>query len=302
MLEDILPTYRGKVREIYDLGDKLLIYSTDRISAFDVVFNELIPNKGKILNELSIYWFRDFKPIKSILPNHLIDTEVEKYPEPFNLYLNYFRGRSMLVRKAKRIDFECVVRGYLTGSAWKEYKKFGRVNGIRLPKGLRESEQLKEPIFTPATKSSEGHDENITFDFMINAIGWELANKLKEVSIRLFEVASDYLYERGLILADTKFEFGLIEDELLLIDEVFTPDSSRFWLVDEYRTGERQNPFDKQFLRAYLESTGWNKEPPPPTLPYEVIFGILERYKTAFYMITGKEPEFLEEDYSEVKV
>ena len=285
------PNYRGKVRDVYDLGDKLIINASDRISAFDVVFSEPIPGKGKILSQLSVFWFLNAPGFSNIMPNHLIETEPRKYPSPFCEHTEELAGRSMMVMEAKRIDFECVVRGYLAGSAWKEYKNFGTVNKTILPKGLKESGKLSEPIFTPATKAESGHDENISFNEMSNKIGTEFAGKLKDLSIKLYLSAAKFLLERGLILADTKFEFGFDKNnEIILIDEVLTPDSSRYWFKSEYRPGRTQNPFDKQFLRDFLEESGWNKEPPAPKLPQKIIQGTLERYKTAFRLITKKEP------------
>jgi len=285
------PNYRGKVRDVYDLGDKLIINASDRISAFDVVFSEPIPGKGKILSQLSVFWFLNAPGFSNIMPNHLIETEPRKYPSPFCEHTEELAGRSMMVMEAKRIDFECVVRGYLAGSAWKEYKNFGTVNKTILPKGLKESGKLSEPIFTPATKAESGHDENISFNEMSGKIGTEFAGKLKDLSIKLYLSAAKFLLERGLILADTKFEFGFDKNnEIILIDEVLTPDSSRYWFKSEYRPGRTQNPFDKQFLRDFLEESGWNKEPPAPKLPQKIIQGTLERYKTAFRLITKKEP------------
>jgi len=285
------PNYRGKVRDVYDLGDKLIINASDRISAFDVVFSEPIPGKGKILSQLSVFWFLNAPGFSNIMPNHLIETDPRKYPSPFCEHTEELAGRSMMVMEAKRIDFECVVRGYLAGSAWKEYKNFGTVNKTILPKGLKESGKLSEPIFTPATKAESGHDENISFNEMSNKIGTEFAGKLKDLSIKLYLSAAKFLLERGLILADTKFEFGFDKNnEIILIDEVLTPDSSRYWFKSEYRPGRTQNPFDKQFLRDFLEESGWNKEPPAPKLPQKIIQGTLERYKTAFRLITKKEP------------
>jgi len=285
------PNYRGKVRDVYDLGDKLIINASDRISAFDVVFSEPIPGKGKILSQLSVFWFLNAPGFSNIMPNHLIETDPRKYPSPFCEHTEELAGRSMMVMEAKRIDFECVVRGYLAGSAWKEYKNFGTVNKTILPKGLKESGKLSEPIFTPATKAESGHDENISFNEMSGKIGTEFAGKLKDLSIKLYLSAAKFLLERGLILADTKFEFGFDKNnEIILIDEVLTPDSSRYWFKSEYRPGRTQNPFDKQFLRDFLEESGWNKEPPAPKLPQKIIQGTLERYKTAFRLITKKEP------------
>lgn len=286
------PTYCGKVRNVYDLGEILLIVSSDRISAFDVIFAEEIPEKGKILNTLSAWWFA--RPeIRAIVPNHMITMDPMEYPPPFRTGLLFqkglsgLHGRSMLVRKARRVDFECVVRGYLAGSAWKEYRSSGTIHGEKMRSGLTESAKLPEPIFTPATKAAEGHDENIQFARMRDELG-PLADKLREISLKLFDAASRHAASRGLLLADTKFEFGLLEDDsILFIDEALTPDSSRYWDAGAYQPGRPQDPFDKQFLRDYLETLTWNKQPPPPPLPDFVIEGTAERYRQAYERITG---------------
>jgi len=285
--EGVKPPVRGKVRDIYDLGDKLLIIATDRISAFDVVLPEGIPGKGRVLNQISKYWFGR---MRDIIPNHLISTEVDDYPEAFQKYGDILEGRSMLVRKTKPLPIECVVRGYITGSGWKEYRKTGSVCGIRLPEGLVESSKLKTPIFTPATKAEEGeHDENISFERASELIGGELAERVRDISIALYTKARDIAEVKGIIIADTKFEFGVDEKtgELLLIDEAITPDSSRFWPKDEYKAGGPQKSFDKQFVRDYLNSLDWDKSPPAPSLPSDVIEKSSEKYKEALHRITG---------------
>jgi phosphoribosylaminoimidazole-succinocarboxamide synthase len=290
MIPGLQPSYSGKVRDVYDLGDRLLIVATDRISAFDVIFREPIPEKGRILSTLSWWWFRDQGEIGNVLPNHAISNDPVDFPEPFRAHADLLRGRSMLVKKAKRIDFECVVRGYIAGSAWKEYKSHGTVNSEPVASGLVESGRFPSPIFTPATKAAEGHDENIPFSRMEQELGAVLARKLRDLSIQLYETAAAHAASRGLILADTKFEFGLNESgHVILIDEALTPDSSRYWFESEYAPGKTQNPFDKQFVRDYLETLDWNKQPPPPPLPAHVIQGTADRYRESFRRITGKE-------------
>ena len=278
---------RGKVRDLYDLGEQLLIISTDRISAFDVVLPNGIPYKGQILNGLSEFWF-DYT--KSIVDNHIITTDVSQYPDVLQTDAEVLKGRSMLVRKANRIDIECVVRGYIAGSAWSEYKQDGTVCGEKLPAGLTESERLPEPIFTPATKAKQGeHDENISIAEMEEAIGKALSDKIIQTSFALFEAASEHAEKAGIILCDTKFEFGQIDGQLILIDEVFTPDSSRFWLKDAYQPGSSPPSFDKQYVRDYLSDIGWDKEPPAPELPAEVIRQTSEKYLEAYRLIVGRE-------------
>jgi phosphoribosylaminoimidazole-succinocarboxamide synthase len=290
VIPGIPPTYSGKVRDIYDLGDRLLIVATDRISAFDVIFREPIPEKGRILSTLSWWWFREQGEIGKVIPNHAISNEPADFPEPFRSHAEHLRGRSMLVKKAKRIDFECVVRGYIAGSAWKEYTAHGTVNSEPVVAGLVESGRLPSPLFTPATKAAAGHDENIPFSRMEQELGAALARRLRDLSIRLYETAATHAESRGLILADTKFEFGLNESgHVILIDEALTPDSSRYWSRAEYEPGRTQNPFDKQFVRDYLETLDWNKQPPPPPLPPHVIQGTADRYRESFRRITGKE-------------
>jgi len=281
-----LPLYiKGKVRNVYDLEDKLLIIVTDRISAFDVVFPNLIPNKGRVLNSISEFWFNY---TSDIIGNHMITTDVSKYPSGLSQFKDELQGRSMLVKKVKMVEAECIVRGYLEGSALKEYNKTGSVCGIKLPEGLKQCEKLPEPIFTPSTKAQEGHDENVTFEELSNRIGRELAEKLRDVSIALYNKASKHAESRGLILADTKFEFGMIDGELVVADEMFTPDSSRFWAMDEYEPGRPQKSFDKQFVREYLESINWDKQPPAPELPEDVVKKTEAKYIEAYERITGK--------------
>ena len=284
-----LPVFiKGKVRDVYDLGDKLLIVVTDRISAFDVVFRELIPDKGKVLNGISEFWF---KFTSDVIGNHMITTDVSEYPSDLSGFSEELSGRSMLVNKVQMVPVECIVRGYLEGSGLKEYRKTGSICGIKLPEGLKQCEKLPEPIFTPTTKEQEGQDMNVTFDELADKIGRELANKLKDTSIALYNKASKYAESKGLILADTKFEFGILNGELVVADEIFTPDSSRFWDMKEYEPGRPQKSFDKQFLREYLESIGWDKNPPPPALPEDVIEKTSMKYKEAYKLITGKDLE-----------
>lgn len=268
-----IPKYIGKVRDVYDLGDRLLLNSTDRISAFDSVFREPVPGKGVILNQISNLWFQFFSDI----PNHILETDYKKFPEGFNN--EGFRDRAVLVKKCQRIDFECVVRGYITGSAFKEYKATGQVAGVDYPKGLQDASSLSEPIFTPAIKNDTGHDENISEREMENRIGKELFTILKERSIAIFSRASKVLRKEGIILCDTKFEFGLLGSEVILIDEILTPDSSRFWEEKTYKVGISPPSMDKQILRNYLESTSWDKNPPPPALPDSIILDIQNKYK-----------------------
>jgi len=274
----------GKVREIFDLGDELLIVATDRISAFDCVLPTGIPDKGKVLTALSVFWFRF---LEDLTEHHLITADVEEFPPSLRQFRDLLDGRSMLVRKAERIDVECVVRGYLAGSGWREYKSSGSVCGILLPEGLREADRLPEPIFTPATKASSGHDENITFGRVADMVGEELAEKLRDRSIALYEKARRYAEERGIIVADTKFEFGLRDGKLILIDEVLTPDSSRFWPKERYSPGRSQESFDKQYVRDYLESLDWDKTPPAPPLPEDVVRRTREKYVEAYRRLVG---------------
>ena len=278
-------TWRGKVRDIYDLGDRLLIVATDRISAFDHILPTGIPDKGKILTKLSAFWF---DKTKSIVNNHVISTDIDDFGLDFGDERDVYRDRSMLVRKADVLPVECVVRGYLAGSAWREYQKSGSVCGIELPSGLREADRLPEPIFTPATKATSGHDINISFDEVTRIVGKKTAQQIREKSLSVFREASELSGQRGLVLSDTKFEFGTIDEELTLIDELLTPDSSRFWLSESYEPGRAPFGFDKQYVRDYLETTGWDKESPPPPLPAEVVKGTRERYIEALRRITGR--------------
>lgn len=279
------PVTRGKVRDVYDLGDKLLIVATDRVSAFDVVLNDPIPDKGRVLTGISTFWFeftgKDF-------PNHLISVEVTDFPAPLQRYRDLLAGRTMLVKKGEVVPVECIVRGYLSGSGWREYQKNGSVCGILLPSGLKESEKLPEPIFTPTTKASEGHDLPMTFADLEKAVGREVATKLRERSIALYEMGAKRGEESGIIIADTKFEFAWIDGKLHVADEIFTPDSSRFWPMDGYMPGRSQPSFDKQFIRDYLSSLGWDYTPPAPALPPEIISRTREKYLEAYYRITGR--------------
>ncbi len=281
------PRHQGKVRDIYDLGEHLLLVATDRISAFDVVMNEPIPDKGRILTTLSAFWFRH---LSDLAPNHLISLEVGDFPTACGPYRELLAGRTMLVRKCRPLPVECIVRGYLSGSGWAEYRAAGSIGGMALEPGLVESAPLPEPIFTPSTKAELGtHDENISFARMADLVGLALATRVKEISLALYRRAQEWAEPRGIILADTKFEFGLAQGELLLIDEVLTPDSSRFWPREDYQPGGPQKSYDKQYLRDYLESLGWDKKPPPPPLPPEVIAATRARYLQALKALTGKE-------------
>ena len=277
---------QGKVRSIYDTGDSLLMIVTDRISAFDVIFDELIPDKGRVLSSISAFWF-DFT--KDIIPNHVITTDVSKYPEGFAQYKEELEGRSMLVKKAEMLPAECIVRGYLEGSALKEYKKSGTVGGIKMPEGLLQGDKLPEPLFTPSTKEESGHDINITYEQLADLIGEEDAKALRDASLALYTKVSEFALTKGLILADTKFEFGKIDGVLTVCDEMFTPDSSRFWDLADYQPGRAQKSFDKQFLREWLETLDWDKTYPAPTLPQEIIDKTAEKYRECYTRITGKE-------------
>ncbi len=280
----IAPAARGKVRDIYDLGDKLLIVATDRLSAFDVVMPTPIPDKGRVLTQLSLFWF---ELLKSVIPNHVLDAA--EFPPPFRAYREQLAGRAMLVKKTQPLPIECVVRGYLSGSGWKEYQAEGKVCGITLPAGLRESEKLPEPIFTPATKASTGHDENIPFERAAEMLGKPLAEKVRAVSLDIYNHAAAYAAPRGVLLADTKFEFGLLGEELIWIDEALTPDSSRFWPAAQYKPGGAQPSFDKQFVRDYLERIQWPKTPPGPELPPDVVAATRAKYREAFRILAGHE-------------
>lgn len=283
---EIKPYKTGKVRDMFDLGDRLLIVVTDRISAFDCVFPNLIPEKGNVLNSISEFWF-DFT--KDIVPNHMITTDVGQYPDPFNKYKEELQGRSMLVKKVEIIPAECIVRGYLEGSGLKDYKKTGKICGIELPGGMKQAARLPKPVFTPSTKAEEGHDQNVTFEQLCDEIGKKLAGKLRDASLALYTAVSEYALEKGLILADTKFEFGMLDGELVVADEMFTPDSSRFWDASDYEPGRAQKSFDKQYLREYLETLDWDKTPPAPKLPADVISRTTEKYLEAYKILTGKD-------------
>jgi len=277
---------RGKVRDVYEVDDKLLIVASDRMSAFDVVMDDPIPDKGKILTGISTFWFRK---LESIVDNHVISTNPEEYPEPCKPYRNELKGRSMLVKKATPLPVECIIRGYLSGSGWQEYQSKGSICNIPLPEGLVESAQLPEPIFTPSTKAEQGlHDENISFDRVIEILGQETAEKIRHLSLKIYEFGRELAGQKGIIIADTKFEFGYENDHIILIDEVLTPDSSRFWPMDQYTPGGPQNSYDKQFLRDYLNSLDWPKQPPPPKLPPEIIEKTRDRYIEALEKLTGK--------------
>jgi phosphoribosylaminoimidazole-succinocarboxamide synthase len=277
---------RGKVRDVYDLDPYLLIVASDRISAYDFVLPTPVPKKGVLLTQLSNFWF---ERLASLCPNHLVATEVREFPAEIRKECAGLEGRSVLVKKAKRVDIECVVRGYLSGSGWKEYQKGGSVCEIRLPKGLVESSRLPEPIFTPATKAAEGlHDENISFDRMAGLVGRARAEQLRDLSLRIFQAALRIAEERGFILADTKFEFGEVDGRLILIDEALTPDSSRFWEKNAYQPGRAQDSFDKQFVRDYLNQIGWNRHPPVPALPPDVVKKTQEKYIAAYERLTGR--------------
>ena len=283
---DLKSAGRGKVRDIYDLGDSLLIVTTDRISAFDVIMNEGIPGKGQVLTQISAFWFR---LMEGIIPNHVISTEVADYPPECAKYSEILRGRSMLVKKAAPLPAECIVRGYLSGSGWKDYKATGAICGIPLPSGLKESDKLPEPIFTPSTKAELGtHDENITFDRMAELCGRELAEQVRDVTLKIYCRARDIADARGIIIADTKFEYGIHEGKLIIIDECMTPDSSRFWPKDRYQPGGPQPSFDKQFLRDYLETLDWGKTAPAPPLPSEIIEKTAAKYRDALERLTGR--------------
>jgi phosphoribosylaminoimidazole-succinocarboxamide synthase len=281
------PDYKGKVRDLYDLGERLLIVATDRVSAYDVILNEGVPGKGRVLTQISQFWF---ERLQDIVKSHYITTDIARFPQPFASQRPLLEGRSMLVTRAKRYDVECVVRGYLAGSGWKEYQASGAVCGVKLPAGLKLSSKLPEPIFTPATKAQEGHDENIDFDRMASIVGRQTAERLRDISIAIYKAAAEHAESRGLILADTKFEFGEKDGAILWIDEALSPDSSRYWPIDSYQEGVAQDSFDKQVIRDYLDSIGWNRTPPPPPLPDEVVEKTSRRYEDALVRITGAKP------------
>ena len=289
LIDSPLPnrTYRGKVRDTYDLGDRMLIVATDRLSAFDAILPTGIADKGKVLSQMSAWWFQR---TSQVVPNHFIrladGTAADELP--FVLPPELI-GRTTIAHKAKRIDVECIVRGFMAGTAWEEYKKYGTVNGIRMEKGITEGEQLFEPMFTPTTKAEEGHDEPMTLSDLMQEVGPETTQVLKLRSLALYNFAAAYARERGIIIADTKFEFGFFEDELIVIDEILTPDSSRFWDVNDYKTGRSQPSFDKQYVRDWLTQSGWDKEPPAPELPADIAAGTSERYKEAYRRLTGQE-------------
>ncbi|MDA7980612.1 MAG: phosphoribosylaminoimidazolesuccinocarboxamide synthase [Pirellulales bacterium] len=278
------PVRRGKVRDIYDLGEALLLVSTDRISAFDWVLPNGIPDKGRVLTALSEFWFERLD-----VPNHLLQSDVEKMELPADTDLDQLRGRTMLVRKTEVVPIECVVRGYIVGSGWKEYQKQGTVCGLPLPSGLEQAAKLAEPIFTPATKAETGHDENISFEQMVDAVGQELSEELRRRSLDIYKTGAEYAASKGIIIADTKFEFGQVDGELILIDEVLTADSSRFWPADQYQTGCSPPSYDKQFVRDWLETTNWDKNTQPPELPEEIVARTRDKYIDAYETLTGRE-------------
>jgi phosphoribosylaminoimidazole-succinocarboxamide synthase len=277
---------KGKVRDVYNIEDRLLIVATDRISAFDYILPTGIPDKGKVLTQLSVFWF-EF--LRDVTPSHFLTAKVEEYPAAARLFDQELEGRSMLVTRARMVEIECVARGYLAGSGWKEYRETGAVCGVRLPGGLKESSQLPEPIFTPATKAQSGHDENISFDAMAKIAGADLAARLRDLTLKIYTRAAKYALTKGIIIADTKFEFGMVKGELVLGDEVLTPDSSRFWPLDTYEPGRAQNSYDKQYVRDYLERIKWPKVPPAPALPEDIAARTSEKYKEAYQALTGRE-------------
>jgi len=284
-LPEVKLVNRGKVRDIYDCDGNLLIVSTDRVSAFDYVLGNGIPDKGRVLNQLSLFWFGRTHEIVS---NHLITGNVDRFPAALKRHRPALAGRSMMVRRARMFEAECVVRGYLAGSGWKEYQRTGSVSGVPLPPGLRESSRLPDPIFTPSTKATTGHDENISFAALERLVGTDSALRLRDLSLALYGAASRHAESAGVIIADTKFEFGVLKGKVVLADEVLTPDSSRFWPAEDYEPGRAQDSFDKQYVRDYLERIGWNKQPPVPTLPEEVVAGTREKYLEIFRRLTGR--------------
>lgn len=279
---------RGKVRDIYDVGDQFLIVATDRLSAFDVVLPTPIPNKGKVLTQMSTFWFEFFK---EFVPNHVISTKVDEFPSQLRAFREQLEGRSMLVKKAKVFPIECVARGFLTGSGLKDYNKTGQVCGIQLPAGLRDSDRLPSPIFTPATKAETGHDENISEEQAAKVIGQDNIQRLKDLTLSIYSRAVEYASKRGIIICDTKFEFGIIDGQISIVDEMLTPDSSRFWPADQYTPGKPQPSFDKQFVRDYLEKIGWNKQPPAPELPSDIVTATSAKYIEALRVLTGRDLE-----------
>ena len=288
-ISDLKLHRRGKVRDVYEFEDKLLLVATDRISAFDCISPTSIPMKGAVLTQISRFWF-DF--LGTVVENHLISADVNEFPSALQQYRDQLAWRSMLVKKTEVVPFECVVRGYLSGSGWKDYKQTGSICGIKLPDGMKESDRLPEPIFTPATKAESGHDINVSEEEMSKGIGRDLTSKLRDLSLSIYNRAADYAAGRGIIIADTKFEFGQKDDRLILIDEVLTPDSSRFWPAAKYNPGRAQESFDKQFVRDYLESLDWDKRPPAPPLPPDVVNSTSERYLEAYRILTGQSPQF----------
>jgi phosphoribosylaminoimidazole-succinocarboxamide synthase len=285
-LNGIQPIARGKVRDIYDAGDFLIIVATDRLSAFDYVLPTPIPDKGRVLTQLTIFWL---DLLREVVPNHFVSADVDDYPAGFRLFRDQLEGRSMLVRRARMLEVECVARGYVSGSGWKDYRREGSICGIPLPAGLSESDRLPEPVFTPATKAQSGqHDENISFDTAAAQLGVELAGRVRALTLEVYSRAAKYAETRGIIIADTKFEFGFIGDQLVLADEVLTPDSSRFWPRANYQPGGPQASYDKQYVRDYLESIHWNKQPPAPALPADVVQRTSEKYREAYTVLTGK--------------
>ena len=284
--DDLSLVRQGKVRDIFDTGDSLLMVTTDRLSAFDVVLPDIIPDKGKVLNQISVFWF---KKMEGIVKNHIITTQVKDYPDEFKKYSDALNKRSMLVKKAEPLPVECIVRGYISGSGWSSYQKEGHVCGIELPKGLKESDKLAQPLFTPSSKAEVGdHDINISFEEAVKLVGGKTAEKLKKLSLEIYQTGAEYALSKGIIIADTKFEFGLLEGEIILIDEILTPDSSRFWPLNDYEPGRGQNSFDKQFVRDWLTESGWNKKSPGPKLPQEVIDRTSNTYKDIYTRLTGE--------------
>jgi phosphoribosylaminoimidazole-succinocarboxamide synthase len=282
------PDYEGKVRDMFDLGDHFLIVTTDRISAFDVIMNDVVPGRGVVLNVMSLAWFERFK---DLVPNHLVTADATEFPAPFNQHADALGGRSMLVKKADRFPVECVVRGYIAGSGWKSYGEDGTICGHQLPAGLKRAEKLANPLFTPSTKEDEGHDENIPFSTVVEMIGEENATRLRDLSLELYQAGASFAEPFGVILADTKFEFGIIEGKITLIDEVLTPDSSRFWPADDHHPGQEPPSWDKQILRNYLKTLDWNHSPPPPPIPAEILEKTYRRYREVLDILFPREAE-----------